>query len=271
MAEQAFFDLDKIKQIAKKAGDEIIKYYHEGFSVEMKEGNQPLTEADLASNNILQKELSQFGFPILSEESQDDKIRLKSEFVWIIDPLDGTSDFIQKTDEFCVMIGLVKENKVILGVVYEPVIKRFYYAKKGDGAFFEQDGRVRKIEVSAEDDFRKMKILVSRNHLKDAELKLTEKLNLSKIPQGSAGLKIVKVASGEGEIYINSSNKTSEWDTCAGVAILNEAGGKITDMQGNEILYNQNNPCHQEGFVVSNGLRHQEIVDELREIIAENK
>lgn len=262
-----FFDLEQIKKIAKKAGDEIMKYYQDGFNVEMKEGNQPITEADLVSNKIIQKGLFEYGFPILSEESKDDKSRLESEFVWIVDPLDGTSDFIGHTGEFSVMIGLVKKNEPILGVVYQPVSQKYYFAKAGEGAFFEKDGKIQKISVSNETEFSKMKILVSRNHLQELEVDLAEKLKLEKITQGSAGLKLAQIALGESQVYLNSSDKTFEWDTCAGYIILKEAGGEMTDMRGKEILYNQDNPKHLNGFVATNKTRHEDIIKELEHIL----
>ncbi|GBE17225.1 3'(2'),5'-bisphosphate nucleotidase CysQ [bacterium BMS3Abin15] len=260
--------IEDIKKIAKKAGEEILKYYNSDYDISYKgEGKaSPLTDADLASDKIIKDELEKYGIPILREESSDDKKRLNSEYVWVVDPLDGTSDFIKKTGEFVVSIGLVKNKQPILGVIYEPVIDRFFYAQKDKGAFMEERGTAKGIKVSAESDFSKMRILLSRSHLLSSDLKLCESLGIGeKIERGSVA-KIALVAAGMGEIYVNTSDKTSEWDTCGGAVIVREAGGKITDMKGNDLVYNNDNPRHLDGFVVSNGTRHEDIINELKSL-----
>src|SRR4030042_4900907 len=114
-------DINEIKDNARKAGEEIMKYYKTDVEVAYKKGdkNSPLTKADLASNKIICEALKKYGWPVLSEESADDKSRLNSEYIWIIDPLDGTSDFIKKAEEFCVIVALVENNEPILGVIHE--------------------------------------------------------------------------------------------------------------------------------------------------------
>jgi 3'(2'), 5'-bisphosphate nucleotidase len=259
-------NIQAIKKIAQQAGKEIMSFYSGEVKVYKKEDGSPITKADLASNRIIEKELKKFGYPIFSEESVDNKKRLESEKVWIVDPLDGTQDFIQKMDEFCVMIGLAISGKPYLGVIYEPVSGRLYWGLKDKGAFLEEKGKTKKLKVSSVDNFSQMTIFMSRNHLGEKEIKLAKRLKMNPEEIGSCGIKISRVAEGRGEVYINSSDKTSQWDTCAGAAILQEAGGMITDTEGQELIYNIEEPHHLKGQIVSNGLKHREIVEALEEM-----
>lgn len=259
--------IEEIKKIAQRAGEEIMKYYETDSVVTYKKGdkNSPLTKADLASNKIICDALKKYGWPILSEESTDDKSRLNSEYVWIVDPLDGTSDFIGKTKEFCVIIALIKNNQPILGIIYEPAISCFYYAEAEKGAIKETGETKERITVSQRKNFPEMKIFVSRSHPGKKEIIFSEKARIDeRIICGSAGVKICQITEGKGDIYINSSGKSSEWDTCAGALILREAGGKITDMDGNDLTYNNENPRHLRGYAASNGTRQDDIIKALK-------
>ncbi len=128
-------ELDIAIQAAKEAGNAILEIYQENFKISKKSDDSPITEADLKSNEIIKKILSQTEHVILSEEDRDDQIRLSKDTIWIVDPLDGTSDFIDKTGEFTVMIALIKNGKPILGVINWPTEKTFFVAQKGSGAF----------------------------------------------------------------------------------------------------------------------------------------
>ena len=135
-------------EIAKEAGELLLQYYDTELSIETKENNTPVSNADLATNDFILKKLREhFPYSILSEESVDDNNRLGKEFVWLVDPLDGTKDFIEKTGEFTVVIGLVQNNQLIMGVVYRPTTKELYYAQKGKGAFMEVGGIEKRITV----------------------------------------------------------------------------------------------------------------------------
>ena len=265
-------ELESVKKVIRKAGMTALKFYNtKTLQVDYKEPDiqdSPLTKADLVSEKIILQELKQFDYGILSEETSEENNRLNKELVWIIDPLDGTMDFIQKTDEFTIMIGLAKNGVSILGAVYQPAADTLYFAEQGKGAF-KQTGQNKpiKITVSQKDNFSKMTLLASRNHLKEKEVKFAKKVNLKNFVQcGSAGLKICKIAEGIGDIYLNTSNKTSEWDLCAADIILAEAGGKLSDMNGKEIVYNKQNPLNLNGFVASNKILHDQIIKNLNEI-----
>lgn len=243
------------------AGKKVLSVYNSDFGEYEKEGGQPVTEADIASNEILISALEKTGISILSEESADSSERLGSDKLWIIDPLDGTSDFISKTGDFSIMVALVQRGQPVQASIYLPVSDTYYYAEKNKGAYKIINGISQKMTVSSITEHLEMRILLSRNHLGNAEKEVAERFNFKKRYIGSAGIKLAKIAEGSGEIYINSSDKSSEWDTASGKLILEEAGGKITDVLGGEIVYNQPNPTHLNGYIATNNSGHQKIVD----------
>ncbi len=262
--------IEEIKEIAKKSGEKVLEYYYKDYNISYKDNGgkkSPLTEADLASDKIIMEGLEKYNFPILSEETEDDLSRIQSEYVWIVDPLDGTSDFMEKTGEFSILIGLVKNGDPVLGMVFEPVKNTFYWAEKGKGAFMEKNGKIKKINVSNKDNFQDMTILLSRNHLLESDKKLCENLKIGKQTKRGSTSKMCVIARGDAEIYVNTSDKTGEWDTCAPQVVLTEAGGKIVDMRGKELMYNKKNPKNLNGFVVSNGKNYARIVEELKGVI----
>ena len=264
-------ELETAKVVAKEAGKIAMSLY-KGNNLDTRQkaenGSSPITKADLASEKVILKTLRKFDYGILSEETLESNNRLKKEKVWIIDPLDGTSDFIQKTDEFAIAIGLVKNNKPILGVVYQPPRDKLYFAEKGKGAWLKiGEEEPRKLKVSKKEDFNNMLMLTSRNHLEKAEIALAKNLKIKFKKCGSAVLKMGLIAERIGDLYINSSKgKTGEWDTCAGNIIITEAGGRITDMNGEELAYNKKNTMDMNGYIVSTGTRHNELIVELKRV-----
>lgn len=260
--------LEDLITTATKAGKETLDFYKEKISVETKDDDSPLTKADLASEKILLDELGRFDIPILSEESEDDKARLSSDRVIIIDPLDGTSDFIQKTDDYSIMIGVVEKGSPVMGVVYHPVSETVYFASEGDGAYKRQAQKDTPLSVSSIDSLQEMTILLSRNHLLDAEQQFMKESHVDKQKKmGSAGLKMSTIAEGKAEIYINSSDRTCEWDTCAGNIIVTEAGGMVTDLKNELIEFNKKDPRHLDGFLVTNNTKHMEILEEVQKYL----
>ena len=124
-------ELGKILEGIIRAGEKIIEIYETDFSTEKKEDDSPITQADIESNRILKEVLGETGITILSEEDADDKKRLSEDKVWIIDPLDGTTDFVNRTGEFTIMVGLVENQKSVLGIIYWPTKKKMYLAESG--------------------------------------------------------------------------------------------------------------------------------------------
>ncbi len=244
------------KQAAIDAGTAAMEFY-DAPEVNFKEGDSPVTNADIKANDVITEALLKTGIPILSEESADSDERLSSDLVWIIDPIDGTKDFIKKTSEFTIMIGLAKSGKSFLGVVYQPVTGTLYSAIKGQGAYQEIGDEKIKLTVSETTSLSSARILVSRWHESEAESEFAEAHGVSKVKCGSAGLKMCKVASAKAEIYINSTDRASQWDTCASNIILQEAGGRMTDLSGEEITYNAKETKHKNGYIVSNAHIHE--------------
>ena len=261
-----FPELDIAIKAAQKAGDVILEIYKGEFEEFTKKDDSPITEADLKSNEIIKEILSQTKHKILSEEDKDDQSRLSEEIIWIVDPLDGTSDFIDKTGEFTVMIALVKNKKPILGVIGWPTEKTLFAAQEGKGAFRYSNEEWKKITVTTTDELSKCRTIGSRHHLSDKEKSFIKKLGIEDFTSIGSSLKVGKIASGEAEAYITTTNKMKEWDSAASHCIISEAGGKMTDMSGNEISYNNKEVHHQNGILVTNGIIHQTIVDEFKKL-----
>lgn len=242
---------------ALTGGERIMDVYRSEFSHTFKDGKEPITEADLASNEAIRQTLSSSGWPILSEESADGKERLASSRVWIVDPLDGTSDFVNRTGEFSIMIALVEAGEPILGVVFRPLDKTLYLGQKGAGAYKSKHGAWLELRVSAKSDLRKARTVVSRHHLSEQEKSFLEKMQINSFAQkGSSGLKIAAVAEGEADLYFTFSDKIKHWDTAAGYAIIKEAGGEITDMLGKKLTYNTADVYHKNGILAGNKFIH---------------
>ena len=259
-------ELDLAIKAAQEAGNTILKIYEKDFKTFTKTDNSPVTDADLQSNKIIKEILSVTKHSILSEEDVDDKNRLSNDMVWIIDPLDGTSDFIDKTGEFTVMIALVENGKPILGVIAWPTEKTLFVAQKNCGAFRYSDKKWEKISVTKISELPKCRTIGSRHHLSDKEKDFIEKIGIKDFTSIGSSLKVGKISSGQAEVYITTTNKMKEWDTAASHCIISEAGGKMTDMLGNELTYNNENVYHQNGILVTNGLIHEKILREFKKL-----
>ena len=248
------------------AGDEILQVYSKDFSSDVKSDDSPITEADVKSNKTIKDILSKTSFDILSEEDKDDEKRLEKEKIWIVDPLDGTTDFVNRTGEFTVMIALVENKKPILGIIYWPTEKTLFLAQKGFGAWKFSNDSWEKISVSNISELEKCRAVGSRHHLSENEKDLLKKLQISDFTSIGSSLKVGKISSGSADVYLTITNKMKEWDTCASYCIISEAGGKMTDMQGNDMSYNNKIVNHQNGILVTNGLVHEKIVNEFKKL-----
>lgn len=256
---------EDLVEVVFEAGREIMKVYGGDFKVSQKEDHSPTTIADIRSNEIILEYLDNFDIPILSEESKDNLRRLESDRIFIVDSLDGTKDFIQKTDEFSIMVALIENESPSFGIVYEPALDKLYLASKGKGAFLYEKDLKKELRVSDEEEFGKMSLVVSRNHLGPEEIEVAKSLGISKMKKvGSNGVKIGKIAVGEAEMFFNFSDKMGEWDSAAPEIILKEAGGKITDIYGNNLKYNKRIPKNENGIVASNNQVHQKIIDAIK-------
>lgn len=243
-------DIQKINSIAKKAGDEIMKIYQQDFDVDYKKDKSPLTKADIKSNEIIVNDLkySYPDIPILSEENKQIpyKIRKNWEYFWLIDPLDGTKEFVKKNGEFTVNIALIYKNIPILGVIYAPVLNLLYYAQKDQGAFKqEKNKKPQRLPIYNHTDNGTLKVIVSKSHYNQETKEFVNNLKsqyekIEFINIGSS-LKLCLIAEGKADIYPRLA-PTMEWDIAAGQTIVEESKGKIIKYKTKEsIRYNKQN------------------------------
>ncbi len=246
---------EKIIEIVKEAGHKVEEIYKEKYKVYTKTDNSPVTEADMASNEIILKGLAKYDLPIFSEEANNGWQGLGKEKYWIIDPLDGTQDFLQKTGEFSIMIGLVEKGEPVLGTIYLPVKDKLYWAEKDSGAFLNNS----KINVSEVSKLENSRFVTSRFHLDKKTEDFLKDSGVESIKCGSIGVKIGLIAEGEAEGYLTFSDRTCQWDTCAPEIVLREAGGGMTNLEGERLRYNKeiNNP---KGIIATNKLIHKKML-----------
>ena len=247
--------------VAIEAGNEILNFYNNDIEVVNKEDLSPLTKADLASNKIILESLTKLNskIPILSEESLVDwSIRKNWKKYWLVDPLDGTKEFIKKNGEFTVNIALIEDNNPILGVVYVPAKSLLYLAEKNKGSFktntkdkLENFEGIQKILVSNQTN--RARVIGSRSHSNATfDNWVKEKFPNAEIVQAGSSLKFCLIAEGEADIYPRFG-PTSEWDIAAGHMIVNEAGGKIRTFQNDSIKYNtKENIINPEFYAIGN-------------------
>lgn len=257
-------ELDIAMEAAVRAGEIIMMIYQKAFEVSIKDDNSPVTEADLASNEVIKEILLPAGHALLSEEDADDSQRLSEDTVWIVDPLDGTSDFVDRTGEFTIMIALVRNGTPILGVIGWPAEKTLFVAQKGQGAYKYSEGRWKKMSVTAVSELSKCRVVGSRHHLSTREKAFIKSLSINDFTSVGSSLKAAKIGSGMAEIYITTTNKMKEWDTAASHCIISEAGGKMTDVSGNIITYNNADVRHLNGILVTNGLVHERVTKDFK-------
>jgi len=247
-------NLEIAKIAAFEAWKEVMKIYNWNFDVEIKEDSSPITVADKKANEIIINELSKTWISILSEESFDNLDRLNKDYLWIIDPIDWTKDFINKTWEFSIMIWLVENWEPILWVVYLPVNDKMYYAEKGSWSFLEINWVTNKLNCS--DKSEELTILMSRNHTSNEEQLLIDELDIKQLKCWSIGVKLWLIAEQKWELYLNFSDKTKEWDTCAPEIILKEAWWIITDIYGSKLDYNNEDVRRNNWILASNWVIH---------------
>lgn len=246
-------ELKVVLETIKIAKDAILEIYNQGFDVSIKSDNSVVTNADLTSEKIIRESLiSNFPtYAILSEETNDNKDRLTNDYCFIVDPLDGTKDYVNKTNNFAINIALAYKHEIVLGVIAVPCRDIYYYAIKGQGAYKIEDGIVSQIHVS--DRKEKLRMLTSQfffNSNADFE---NNPLIESLTPIGSS-YKAGLIAEGKAEFCIKFDDHTKEWDTAPSEIIIREAGGVMSNMYGQENKYNRENYVNTDGFIIANNL-----------------
>ncbi|MDX1756678.1 MAG: 3'(2'),5'-bisphosphate nucleotidase CysQ [Marinobacter sp.] len=231
--------LQDVIRIADQASQKVMDIYRSDFKVEYKADESPITAADLASHRVIVEGLRNLShdIPILSEEAASApwSERRRWHRFWLVDPIDGTKDFTQRTGEFTVNIALVEHGEPVLGVVTAPALKEAYWGVKGQGAWKrDRTGRVRRISVVVPK--AEKRIVASKNHLNDETRAFIEKIGEHQLVQAGSSLKFCKIAEGHADIYPRLG-PTCEWDTGAAHAVLAAAGGKVETLDGQPLRY----------------------------------
>jgi 3'(2'), 5'-bisphosphate nucleotidase len=233
--------IDDLLQLARDAGAAILEVYNTDFDVERKQDDSPLTQADLASHHTIVEALQRLtpDIPVLSEESASIPFETRQSWdrYWLIDPLDGTKEFIKRNGEFTVNIALIEGDRPTLGVVYAPVLDRLYYGSDSEGAWLQEgDAAVKQIQVASQ---RRHPVLVagSRSHAGESLQRYLVNLGEHELVSMGSSLKLCLVAQGEADLYPRLG-PTSEWDTAASQAVVEAAGGRVTTLDMQPLRYN---------------------------------
>lgn len=247
------------------------------LEIKDKQGD-PVTAADIAVSHYilerLQENLGDREFGYISEETYNLESYQQSNqpWVWIIDPLDGTRDFIEKTGEYAIHIALVKHGRPVLAVVAYPEAEKLYYATLGSGTFVEtRDGKVTRKEISKRNTIEDFILVVSRTHRDERFNNLLQQLPYKNQKHiGSIGCKIAAIVEHQADVYISLSGKSApkDWDLAAPELILTEAGGQFTHFDGTPLMYNQGDVSQWGGLLASNGQCHAQLCQEAERILA---
>jgi 3'(2'), 5'-bisphosphate nucleotidase len=231
--------LSSLKKLVLAAGHAILEIYHSGdFDIAHKSNDSPVTKADIAAHHILVKGLSSLTptIPVVSEEDDSSVSIPKSHSLyWLIDPLDGTKEFIQKSDEFTVNLALIENNKTIFGIVGIPALNTLYWGGKDRGSYKSIDDFSDEIHVASLNG--STRVFASKSHLNaETETFIQALKGPVQLIQAGSSLKFLRIAEGQADIYPRLA-PTCEWDTAAAHAVLEGAGGTVTQTDGTQILY----------------------------------
>lgn len=245
--------LRSVEAIAREAGAAILGIYSSNFSVQEKADKSPLTEADVAAHSIISHRLSELSpsLPILSEEDlegfsgQDQAGRY-----WLVDPLDGTKEFIKRNGEFTVNIALIAKGRPVVGVVFAPVLDTIYFAAQGVGAFRQiGKGEQEQIRVAEHDTGTPWKVVGSRSHAGDSLGEVLKLLGAHEMLSMGSSLKFCMVAEGSADVYPRLG-PTSLWDTAAAQCIVEQAGGLVVELTGESLGYGDTSKILNPFFIV---------------------
>jgi len=231
--------LPEVLKIADVASVKVMSIYMTDFKVDYKADESPITAADIASHNVIVEGLRNLSqdIPILSEEGAEIPWSERKHWqrFWLIDPIDGTKDFTQRTGEFTVNIALIENGEPILGVVTAPALAEAYWGLKGEGAYKRDNtGHVQRITVAEPGEAKR--VVASKNYLNEDTKAFIDKLGAHELVQAGSSLKFCKIAEGHADIYPRLA-PTCEWDTGAAHAVLLAAGGKVETLEGKPLQY----------------------------------
>lgn len=255
----------------------MLRHYNSPFLVEQKinalQELEEVTAADREANELivdrLRKEFPDDG--ILAEESTDNSDRLDKDRVWLIDPMDGTKNFIQRDGDFAVQIGLAVAGVAVAGAVYQPTRELLYRAARGGGAWMEDASHaVSPLKVSVRTQPNEMVLASSRSHRSPRMERVVNAIGFKEeTRRGSVGVKVGLIAEQKADLYLHLSPSTKQWDTCAPEVILTEAGGRLTDLFGKPLRYNAARIDNQNGVVATNGAAHEIVIENLAPLLRE--
>jgi len=252
-AEELKAMLEPVLEIARAASEKIVAVYDRDFIVEEKADHSPLTEADMAAHEVIERALLAHypDIPVLSEESATIPFAQRQEWdrYWLVDPLDGTREFVKRNGEFTVNIALIEAHEPVVGVIVVPVTGVCYYAARGNGAWKVADGKVSAIGVRQRDPAFTI-VAGSRSHASDSLVAFIERIGDHELVSMGSSLKICLVAEGKADVYPRLG-PTSEWDTAAAHCIVDEAGGSLTDTHMKTLRYNTKESLLNPYFFVS--------------------
>ncbi|WP_150909739.1 3'(2'),5'-bisphosphate nucleotidase CysQ [Marinobacter halotolerans] len=245
--------LTEVSAIADNASEKAHEIYITDFQIDFKADESPITAADLASHKIIVDALRELtpDIPVLSEEDADIPWEQRKQWrrFWLIDPIDGTKDFTQRTGEFTVNIALIEDGQPVLGVVTAPALNEAYWGAIGAGAFKrDSDGEIHRISVTEPKDT--VLVVASKNHLNDDTKAFINKLGSHELVQAGSSLKFCRIAEGQAHIYPRLG-PTCEWDTGAAHAVLAAAGGKVETLDGTPLKYGKEDVLNP--FFVASG------------------
>lgn len=247
-----------VKHLVEKVGRKIAQHYENqaDMLVRTKADDSPVTQADIEAHEALVEGLNKISpdVPVLSEEGEhpDFKDRKKWKRYWLVDPIDGTAEFLHKNEEFTVNVALIEKNSPILGVIYNPMTQELYYAEKSRGAFMQdKEGAINPIKVKTTLS-RPLAVAVSRRHGLAPLRAVLEKLSSYQMVKMGSSQKFALVAKGEVDVY-PCLGQTAEWDTAAGQTIVEEAGGKVIDLNGDPLVYNKTQSLLNTPFLAISG------------------
>ncbi len=246
-------DLERLVDISYRAGLDILQWYDGDMGITHKADDSPLTNADLASHELISEELEKHWpeIPVLSEESADiswQTRRMWNQY-WLVDPLDGTKEFINRNGEFTVNIALIRDHQAVLGIVHVPVTGTSYFGARGLGAWRQHEGsnaeRIKARQPAAEP----LVIVGSRSHANPELASQLEKLGQHELTSMGSSLKFCRVAEGLADFYPRMG-PTCEWDTAAAQAVVEAAGGQVVKIDGTPLAYNTKEPYLNPNFFV---------------------
>jgi len=258
--------------LARRAGEVCLGYFGTDLRVDRKQGDEPVTAADRQSQALIVSALKA-RFPedsILAEEGQDNNSWSGRQRTWVVDPIDGTKDFIAGRQGFSVMIGLLQDSRPVMGVVHQPCTGATFQAVIGQGSFLLHQGQRTRLRVSKIANPWQVRLVMSPSLPQQRVERVSQALEVTEVSRaGSAGLKITLIARGERDLYVNPIGHCKLWDTCAPQVVLQEAGGKITDRRGKDIRYVPENLRLNHGVVASNGACHGHAIERLRALLGQ--